>query len=119
EPVPVTGYHVENRIETGHVGDVAMAGNMCAQFGGEWLDALAEGIALIGQRELGALIRASLGDAPCDRSVVGHAEDQTALAGHKALTCRHEFSPLTGVARCLSHRRFPPSSIHPEREASP
>jgi hypothetical protein len=37
-----------------------------ADFGGQRLDALLEGIALIGEGEFGALVRAGLGDAPGD-----------------------------------------------------
>ena len=71
------------------VGHVAMAGDMRAEFGGQRLDALLEGVALIGQRDLGALVGAGLGDAPGDRPIVGDAEDQAALAGHQALSTRH------------------------------
>ena len=62
------------------IGHVAMAGDMRAELGGERLDPLLEGIALIGERELGALRGAGLGDAPGDRAVVGDAHDEAALA---------------------------------------
>jgi hypothetical protein len=57
---------VEDGVERGHVGDVAMADEVRAEFLGQRLDALLEGIALIGERELGALGGAGLRDAPGD-----------------------------------------------------
>ena len=75
------------------VGHVALADDMRAEFGGQRLDALLEGFALIGKRDLGALVGAGLGDAPGDRAIVGDAHDEAALAGHQALSSCHAFSP--------------------------
>ena len=46
-------------------------------------DPFLQRIALIGERDLGALSRAGLGDTPGDRSIVGDAHDQPAFAGHQ------------------------------------
>ena len=62
---------------------------MRAEFGGQRLDALLERFALIGERDLGALVGAGLGDAPGDRPIVGDANDQPLLAGHQAVSTRH------------------------------
>ena len=89
----------EDGVEAGRVGHVAMAGDKRAEFGGQRLDALLEGFALIGQRNLGALVGAGLGDAPGDRPVVGDAKDQALLAGHQAVSTRH-----STVLRALESR---------------
>ena len=52
------------------------------RFPASGLDALAEGFALIGEGQFGALRAQRRGDAPGDRMVIGHAHDQAALAGH-------------------------------------
>ncbi len=70
-----------------------------AEFRGQRLDALLQGIALIGERQLGALRGAGLGDAPGDRAVVGDAENQALLAGHQALTNRHMGFSVLETAR--------------------
>jgi hypothetical protein len=63
----------EDGVERLGLGDVAMADDMGAELGGERLDALPEGLALIGEarspRPVGGAGR--LGDAPGDRSIVG------------------------------------------------
>ena len=45
-------------------------------------DALAERSALIGESHFGARGVQGLGDAPGNRTLIGHAHDQAALAGH-------------------------------------
>ena len=89
ELAPALRHECEHRVEARAVGHVAMAGDLRAEFGGQRLDALLEGFALIGQRDLGALIGAGLGDAPGDRPVVGDAQDQAAFSGHQAVCTRH------------------------------
>ncbi len=79
----------EDGVDAGHIRHVAMAGDKRADLGGQRLDALLQRVALVGQRDLGALLRNGLGDAPRDRTIVGHAKDQAFLAGHQALTNRH------------------------------
>ena len=77
---------------------------MRAEFGGQRLDALPERVALIGERELGALVGAGLGDAPGDRPVVGDAHDQAALAGHQALSNRHVHALRNARNRAEAYR---------------
>jgi len=68
-----------------------------AKLGGKRLDALLEGITLIGQRDFRTLGGAGFGYAPGDGPVVGDTHDQTPLAGHQIaggracmfLRCRH------------------------------
>jgi hypothetical protein len=93
ELAPVLRHRIEDGIEAGKIGDVAVAGDMRPEFGGERFDPLPERLALIGQRQLGTLVGACLGDSPGDRAIVRHAEDQAPLAGHEALTYRHLLSP--------------------------
>ena len=119
----------EHRVEAGRVGHVAMAGDKRAEFGGQRLDALLEGLALIGQRDLGALVGAGLGDAPGDRAVVGDAKDQAPScrpSGPVHPPCdrspRFESRDSAAIAQvteltvkrspvdCLSHRQIAPSS---------
>ena len=76
--------HVERRIDGRGIGDVAMAEQQPAELFGQRLDALFQRIALPGQRDLRAGRAAGFGDAPCDRAVVGDAEDHPALALHQA-----------------------------------
>ena len=66
------------------VGDVAMAQHQAADLGGQRLDPLLQRVALIGQRDLGALGVAGLGNAPGDRTVIGDAEHHASLALHQA-----------------------------------
>ena len=79
----------EHRVEARNVGDVAMAGDQRAKFGGQRLDALLEGFALIGERNPGTLVGAGFRDAPGDRAIVGDADDQPLLACHQAVCTRH------------------------------
>ena len=74
----------EDRVDRRGIGDVAMADDEPADLLRERLDPLLQRVALIGERELGALRMAGLRDAPGDRPVVGDAHDQAALAPHEA-----------------------------------
>src|SRR5271163_4035139 len=82
------------RIDRGRLGDVAMADDDTADFFGEWLDAPFKRVPLIGERELGAVHAASLGDAPSERALIGDPYDQAALAAHEARDFRHSLPPL-------------------------
>ena len=73
----------EDRVDRRRIGDVAMAGDDRAELGGQRLDALLQRVALVGQRKFGSGIGAGLGDAPGDRTVVGDAHDDAALAVHQ------------------------------------
>ena len=61
------------------IGDVAMADDVPADLLRERLDPLLQRVALIGERQFGALRMAGLGDAPGNRPVVGDAHDEAAL----------------------------------------
>ena len=53
------------------------------EFPRQGLDALLQGVALVGEGELGAVGGRRLRDAPGDRAVVGDTEHQAALAGQQ------------------------------------
>ena len=74
---------LEHRLDASLVGHVARQHELRADLGGERLDPLLDGVALIGERDLGALVVAGFGDAPGDRAVVGDAENDAALARHQ------------------------------------
>src|SRR4249920_3021672 len=59
---------------------------------GKGLDALLQGVALVGEGEIGALRAGGGGDAPGDRAVVRHPHDEAALARKNAgpRRIRHE-----------------------------
>src|ERR687886_767271 len=63
----------------------------------------AEGFALIGEGQLGALLGQALGDAPRDGVVVGDAHDEAALPAHEPLRSTH--APLH-VTRSLESFRL-------------
>ncbi len=44
------------------------------EFAGQGLDPLAQGVALVGEGEVGPVLAGAAGDAPGDRTVVGDAE---------------------------------------------
>ena len=79
----------ENLVDGRRIGDVAMAGDKGAEFRRQRFDALLERLALIGQRDFGAMLDTGLGDAPGNRTIVRDAENKAALAGHEALSTRH------------------------------
>ena len=83
DAAPSIGKRLEHRLDASLVGDVAREHELRADLGGERLDPLLDGVALIGERDLGALVAAGLGDAPGDRAVVGDAENDAALARHQ------------------------------------
>src|SRR5258708_23662940 len=56
---------------------------------GQRLYPLPQGVALIREGELGPMRPRRLRDAPCDRSIVGNAQDQAALARHQPRGFRH------------------------------
>ena len=72
----------EDRVHRGRVGDVAGHDELGAELGGERPHALFQRLSLVGERDLGALRRGGLGDAPGDRAVVRHAHDEALLASH-------------------------------------
>ena len=80
---PLLLQHVERRIDGGGVGDVAMTEQEAVQLLCQRLDPLLQRVALPGQRDLGARRVACLGDTPGDRTVIGNAEHDPALAMHQ------------------------------------
>ena len=99
ELAPMAGHVGENGVQAGRIGNVAMAGDEGAEFGRQRLDAFPERLALIGQRDFGAVVDASLGDAVGDRPIVGDAQDEAALTGHEALSTRH--NAVSATCFCL------------------
>src|SRR5690606_6313570 len=89
-------------IEIVHVGDVAIDQEIAAEFVGERLHTLQHHIALIGDRQFGAVCVQCLGDAPGERFVVREAHDQPALALHQT---RHFSSPAFSDSTMMSSTR--------------
>ena len=83
EAPPCLGECVEHGIHRRRIGHVAGENDLRAEFGGQRLDPLFQGVALIGERDLCALRRARLGDTPGNRSIVGDSHNQPAFAGHQ------------------------------------
>ena len=71
----------------------------------ERLDPLLDGVALIGERDLGALIGHGLGDAPGDRAVIGDAEHDAALARHQFAAVSHRSCALRKGRRFIGSRQ--------------
>ena len=69
-------------IEALLVLDVGLLDDLGAELLDHRQHALAERGALIGEGHFGAGGMQGLGDAPGDRTLIGHAHDQAALAGH-------------------------------------
>ena len=64
-----------------------------ADFLGQWLDALFQQVALIGECKLGAVRMTGFGNTPGQRSLVGNPNDQAALSTHEARDFRHFSDP--------------------------
>ena len=102
EAAPETLDLGEDRIHRRRVGDVAMADDMGADLLGQRLDALLQGVALVGQRDIRAGIAAGPGDSPGDRPVVGDAHDQAALPLHECAGVGHWRSCCLGIRKAAS-----------------
>ena len=92
------GEGVVDALEVGHV---AVDDDLRADRLGERDGAPAEGVALVGEGELGALAGQHAGDAPGDRALVGDAHDEAALARHqraRAWQCRSSSWPSSNHA---------------------
>ena len=74
----------ENGVHRRRVSDVAMASDERAKALGQRTHALLQRIALIGEREFRARVMGRLGYAPGDRTVVGDAQNEPALARQNA-----------------------------------
>jgi hypothetical protein len=79
----------EHRVDGSRIGDVAVAEQGGAEFGGERLDALLQRLALPGQTDLGSSVAAGPRDAIGDRSVIGETEDDAPLALHQPGIVNH------------------------------
>jgi hypothetical protein len=73
----------ERRVDARRVGDVAVLDDRGVDRLGQRADTLLHRLALIGERELGAMCPEGSGDSPRDRPVVRDTHDQAALAGHQ------------------------------------
>ena len=82
EPPPPFAERLEDGVEAGVVHDVAGQDQVRADRLRERADALAQRLALIGERHLAAVRVHRLGDRPGDRAIVGDPHDQASLAGH-------------------------------------
>src|SRR5262249_7238790 len=89
EPAPALLERGESVVEARLVGDVAIDHEIAADAFGERLHALAEGIALISEGELGPLCMNGLRDWPGDRAVVSDAHNKAPLARHQGLILGH------------------------------
>ena len=89
ECAPFTCDGVEGGVHGGRVGDVTGDHDLRAKFSGERLDALLEGVALIGEGKFGTLGGTGLGDAPGNGPVVRNTHDEAALASHQTLVIAH------------------------------
>ena len=94
ERAPCLGERREHALDGRLVGHVAGQHQLGADLVRERLDPLLDGVALIGERDLGALVGHGLGDAPGDRAVIGDAEHDAALARHQFAAVSHRPSAL-------------------------
>ena len=78
------GEDAVDAVEVEHVGGLD---DLRAELLGERQRAAAEGAVLIGESELRALAGEDARDAPGDRSLVGDAHDEPALASHDRARC--------------------------------
>ena len=76
----IVGENVVDALEVGHI---AVGDDLGADRLGQRDGAPAESVALIGEGEFGALAGEHPRNAPGDRSLVGDAHDETALARHQ------------------------------------
>jgi hypothetical protein len=91
----------EKAIEAFLVLDVGLLDDLAPDLLDHRQHALAEGCPLIGEGHLGARGMQGLGDAPGDRALIGHAHDQSALAGHHLGHFRQAHGPGRRVGgRC-------------------
>ena len=74
---------VEDSVHGLGVHHVARHDQLGAELGGQRADALLEGVALVGEGDLGALGGGRPGDAPGDRTVVRYPHDEAPLASHQ------------------------------------
>jgi hypothetical protein len=71
---------VENRVDRCFIADITVSGKNAAEFGRQRLDPLLQRIALISKGNLAALCMNSFGNAPRNRTIVGNAHNDAALA---------------------------------------
>ena len=97
EPAPLRRDLGENVVETFRILDIGGKNEFRAELFQQRNGAAAERLALIGAGEFGALLARRARDALCERAVVGHAQDQPALARHQPCRCIHRvFSDSAG-----------------------
>ena len=106
EAVEASAEHVcgrcEDAVEVGVGADVALADDVAADRLGQLAHALLDPLALVGERELGALRVEALRDRPRDRALVGDAQHEHLLAlepaCHPAILVQAACAPCTNVA---------------------
>ncbi len=89
EAAPLPLELAENGFERLIVLDVGFQNNLGTYSFNERLHALAEGIALIGEGQFGAMLVQRLCYAPSNRMIIGNAHNEAAFASHKFHRCRH------------------------------
>ena len=108
--LPALLQRVERRVERVHPRDVAIEAEVGAELRGERADALLERFALVGKRQLRAVLAQLLRDAPGERLLVGEAHDQPALSRHQpsghwlpfsASFARRRARPVVGLADAI------------------
>src|SRR5262245_64918648 len=90
EAAPALLENLEGSVDGAVIADVAGYDDIRASFGGQWLDPLAQCIALISKGKLGAVLAARLGDAPGDGPRIGHPHDEPPLARHNWTAFDHD-----------------------------
>ena len=83
------------------------------------LQPLAKSLTLIGKGQLGPRVSHGFGDAPCDRTVIGDAHDQAALALQNSGHVRYPLYLLKTIdpvgaakAEAVGHHRIEPGVFH-------
>ena len=71
------------------LGHVAMADDDAVDLLGQRFHPLLQGVALIGEGEIGAMVAAGPRDAPGNRPVIGDPHDEAALAAHQTRPVSH------------------------------
>src|SRR5690606_37623143 len=96
----------DGRIDLCVLGNIHRAAEAATELVGHGLDARLELVPLVGERQLGALARHRLCDAPGDRALAREADDQHTLAVQKS----HVSSPPVRWGRRAIRRLWHPRS---------
>ena len=91
----------EGLVKRAVVGDIARQDEFRANLRGQRADTAFKRLALIGEREVRALSRDGLGDAPGNRLIIGDAHDQAFLARHQRFLLGHGPLCILLTIRCV------------------